>query len=372
MDFGLDEDLQSVQDLAREILTDLATTERVRAVERSEGRVDEDLWAALGTAGLLGIALPEEHGGAGQGLAGLTVLLEEQGRRVAPVPVWSAALAALTLAEHGTATMRSDLLAGAASGELRLTLALEGFVEHDPTRPSCAAKADGDQWRLTGSKAVVPTPAGARAVLVSATTERGTGVFLVDPAADGLTWTAAETTTHDRSAHLELDGVLGEAVGEPGTGVLEWVLARAAVCCAALTLGVAEGALTQAAAYVSEREQFGRPLGTFQAVAHQLADCYIDVDALRVTLWQAVSALSEQGSDVPGETAALVAAWWASEGGLTVVHRVQHVHGGIGVDTDYPVHRHFLWGKQLSTTLGGPSAILARLGRELTSGVSAS
>ncbi|TFV64287.1 acyl-CoA dehydrogenase [Geodermatophilus sp. DF01-2] len=363
MDFTLDEDLAAVRDLAREILTDRATTERVRAVETSESRIDDALWAELATAGLVGIALPESDGGAGLGLGALCVLLEEQGRVVGPVPLWSTAVAARAVAAHGSAEQRAALLPGVVDGSARLTLALEEFGATDPAAPQCAAKADGDAWRLTGGKAVVPTPAGAAAVLVAATTEQGTGLFVVDPGAEGVTWTTAETTTHDRAGHLDLDGVVAQALGTPGTGVLDDVLRQATVALAALQLGVTDGAMAHAARYVSEREQFGRPLGTFQAVQHQLADCYIDVDALRVTLWQAVADL---GDATPGaEAAALVAAWWARQGGLDVVHRVQHVHGGIGVDTDYPVHRHFLWGKQLSTTLGGSSAVLARLGAEL-------
>jgi acyl-CoA dehydrogenase len=117
-----------------------------------------------------------------------------------------------------------------------------------------------------------------------------------------------------------------------------------------------------AASYLSERVQFGRPLGSFQAVQHQLADCYIDIEAMRVTLWQAVTALEDGEA---AERAVLVAKWWAGEGGWNVVHRVQHVHGGIGVDTDYPVHRHFLWGRQIATTLGGAAAGLSRLGELL-------
>ncbi|MGW0997217.1 acyl-CoA dehydrogenase family protein [Streptomyces sp. NPDC002523] len=134
------------------------------------------------------------------------------------------------------------------------------------------------------------------------------------------------------------------------------------VALAAVQLGVAEGALRHAATYLTGRHQFGRPLATFQAVQHQLADCYIDIEAMRVTLWQAVTAL-EDGEDA--ERAVLVAKWWATDGGLNVVHRIQHVHGGMGVDTDYPVHRHFLWGKQISTTLGGAGADLSRLGAVL-------
>jgi alkylation response protein AidB-like acyl-CoA dehydrogenase len=366
MNFELDEDLAAVRDLAREIFADRATPGRIRTVETGESRLDETLWRSLADAGLLGIAVPEDDGGAGLGLGALCVLLEEQGRAVAPVPVWPNAVAALAVAAHGSAAQRAALLPGAVDGTGRLTVALEEFAPVEPAAPACLAKPDGADWRLTGSKAVVPSPFGAAGVLVAAATEQGAGLFVVDAAADGVSWSAAETTTHDRSGHLELDGVAAQCLGGPGGGVLEAVLRQVAVALAAVQLGVTEGALAHAARYLSEREQFGRPLGTFQAVQHQLADCYIQVDALRVTLWQAVADLED---DTPrAETAALVAAWWAREGGLDVVHRVQHVHGGIGVDVDYPVHRHFLWGKQLAGTLGGPSAVLAQLGRVLVGG----
>jgi alkylation response protein AidB-like acyl-CoA dehydrogenase len=366
MDFALGEELQAVRDLAREIFADRATPERARAVETGASRIDERLWAELAKAGLVGVAVPEADGGAGLGLGGLSVLLEEQGRNVAPVPLWPAVVAALAVATYGSPEQRSTLLPGAVDGSSRLTVALEEFARTDPAQPGCTAKPDGDCWRLTGTKAVVPSPFGATAVLVAAVSEEGSGLFLVTPDGEGVRWQAAETTTHDRAGHLQLDGVAAQSLGAPGTGVLETVLQQATVALAALQLGVAQGALSYAASYVREREQFGRPLGTFQAVQHQLADCYIEIDALRVTLWQAVADLEDGVPDA--EAAALVAAWWAGEGGLDVVHRVQHVHGGIGVDTDYPVHRHFLWGKQVAGTLGGPSAVLARLGAVLAAG----
>ncbi|HEX5566281.1 MAG TPA: acyl-CoA dehydrogenase [Streptomyces sp.] len=359
MDFSLGEELEAVRDLAREIFTDHATPERLRAVEVSDTRVDDKLWGDLAGAGLLGIALPEEAGGAGLGEAALCVLLEEQGRRVAPVPVWPAAIGALAVAAHGSAEQRAVLLPPTVDGTARPTLALEEFGPTDPLSPLTTATADGHGWRLSGTKAVVPSPSGAGQVLVTAATEAGTGLFLVAADAAGVTWEQAETTTHDRSAHLTLDGAVAEAVGGQGAGVVEWIVDRAAVALAAVQLGVAEGALRHAADYLGERRQFGRPLATFQAVQHQLADCWIDIEAMRVTLWQAVTALQD-GED--SARSVMVAKWWATEGGLNVVHRVQHVHGGIGVDTDYPVHRHFLWGKQISTTLGGAGADLSRLG----------
>ncbi|MEV0594698.1 acyl-CoA dehydrogenase family protein [Nonomuraea cavernae] len=377
MDFTLDEELEEVRALAHEIFTDRATTDRVRAAESSESHLDEALWTELGKAGLLGIAAPEEAGGAGLGLAGLCVLLEEQGRFVAPVPLWSAAVAALAIAGHGTPAQRATLLPGAVDGAFRLTLALEEFGPADPAHPTCAAHRDdagqadrdaagqgGGGWRLTGTKAVVPSPFGASHVLVSAATEHGPGLFLVDSGAEGVVWEQAETTTHDLAGNLTLTGAPAQAVGTPGGGALAWTLEHAAVALAALQLGVTQGALRHAVTYLTERRQFGRPLGGFQAVQHQLADCYIDIDALRVCLWQAVTALEEG----PAPAAVLVAKWWAGDAGLTVAHRVQHVHGGIGVDVEYPVHRHFLWARQIAGTLGGPSADLARLGGVLATG----
>jgi 3-oxocholest-4-en-26-oyl-CoA dehydrogenase beta subunit len=364
MDFNLDEELVAVRDLAREILTDKAGVDRVRETERSETRVDEELWRELAKAGLVGIALPESAGGAGLGLPGLCVLLEEVGRAVAPVPLWSAAVAALVLATHGDDNQR-ELVPALAEGGVRVTLALEEYDGAEPAAPRAVARQDDQGWRLTGTKAVVPSPQGSDHVLVSASTPQGPGLFLVGSDAPGVSWELTETTTRDRAGNLALVDVVAQPVRSFDADVLGWTLDRAAVALAATQVGVAEGAMRLAASYLSEREQFGRPLATFQAVQHQLADCYIDIDAMRVTLWQAVSDLSEDAVAPGARRSPLVAKWWADQAGLDVVHRSQHLHGGIGVDVDYPVHRYFLWGKQLSSTLGGPAAALAELGARL-------
>jgi acyl-CoA dehydrogenase len=140
------------------------------------------------------------------------------------------------------------------------------------------------------------------------------------------------------------------------------MLERALVGLCAIQVGVAEQAVRMAAEYTSSRQQFNKPLSTFQGVALKAADAYIDTEAMRVTMWQAAWKLAE-GRDATSD--ALVAKWWASEGGQRVVHITQHLHGGLGADVDYPIHRYFLWGKQIEDTLGGASATLARLGRVL-------
>jgi 3-oxocholest-4-en-26-oyl-CoA dehydrogenase beta subunit len=367
MDFELDESQGAVRELAARIFTERATTERVAAIEAGD-RIDTDLWGELADAGLLGISLPEEHGGAGLGVVALALVLEEQGRRIAPVPLWSAAVSALTVAAHGDDDLRQRWVTRTADGSDRLTLALEEFAPADPDAPATTAILDGDRWRLSGTKAAVPALPGAGGVLVSASTPDGVGVFLLEADAPGAVQEPVETSSWEPAANLVLEDAPARAVGRPGDGTLAHVLDHARVALAALQIGIGAGAVRLAADYLSAREQFGRPLATFQAVAHQLADGYIDTEALRVTTWQAAWRLTV--GVAPG-TAPLVAKWWADEAGQRTVHRVIHLHGGMGVDTDYPAHRYLLWGKQIAATLGNPSDDLARLGALLAEGVGA-
>ena len=364
MDFTFSEEQDAVRDLATQVFEGHATPERVKEVERSEERVDRELWRALADAGLLAIAVPEEHGGSGLGLVELCLLLEQQGRRVAPVPLWpTLVLGALPIAELGSREQQQRWLAGVASGDVILTAALSEPGANDPLRPRTTATRESDGWRLDGYKPSVPAGHVADRVLVPATTGDGElGVFLVDPAAPGVERTIAATTDRARVAHLELAGAPAEQLGAGSLGATAWMLDRALVGLCAMQVGVAEGALRMAADYTSERQQFGRPLSTFQGVALKAADAYIDTEAMRVTLWQAAWRLTA-GLDAMREV--MVAKWWAAEGGQRVVHITQHLHGGMGADVDYPVHRYFLWGKQIEDTLGGASAQLARLGRAL-------
>lgn len=358
MDFAFTEEQTAIRDLAADIFTGKSGPERVQAVEASDERIDRDLWRELARAGLVGIALPAESGGGGLGFTELCVLLEQQGRSVAPVPLWETALAAAAVAEFGTSEQQRSYVAPAAAGELFLTVGLEEFGPADPAAPEMSAhRSTAGTWVLTGAKAVVPAAHIASRVVVSAATATGTGLFLVDPAGAGVRAETNETTTRALAANLTFDNAPAEYLAEGDS--VQWLISRAEVALAALQAGVGATATAQAVTYLNERHQFGRPLSTFQAVGHQLADCYIDLEAMQVTLWQAAWLLGN--GDDPG-TAVLVAKWWATDGGQRVVHRVQHVHGGIGVDIDYPVHRYLLWGKQIAATLGSASADLARLG----------
>lgn len=366
MDFSFTEEQDAVRDLAAQIFEKAATTERVKAVEATDERVDRDLWKALADAGLLGIALPADHGGAGLGLTEVCLFLEQQGRVVAPVPLWPTLVAAAAVADHGTAGQRERLLPDVVSGDSFLTVALAEPGANDPARSSVEARPDGDGWTLHGVKPVVPAAHVAQAVLVPARTPGGgVAVFVADPSGPGVERTPGESTDRQILSDLAFSGAPAEVLGDPAAGpdVLAAIVERALVALCAVQLGVAESAVAQAAAYTSQRQQFGRPLSSFQGTALKAADAFIDTEAMRVTLWQAVWRLST-GRSASAEV--LVAKWWASEAGQRVVHATQHMHGGMGADVDYPVHRYFLWGKQIENTLGGASATLARLGRTLT------
>jgi acyl-CoA dehydrogenase len=223
----------------------------------------------------------------------------------------------------------------------------------DLTEVTAVEATDG--WRLSGTKLSVPAAHLASVVLVPA----GDRVFLVDPRQPGVQLERAETTNRSIACHVILDRVLGDPLGAADDHVLPWLLPFALVGLCALQVGVAEEAIRMAAAYTSTRIQFGKPLSTFQGAALKAADGYIDSEAMRVTMWQAAWLLAS-GVDAVREVE--VAKWWASEAGQRVVHITQHLHGGLGADIDYPIHRYFLWGKQIEDTLGGASAHLARLG----------
>jgi 3-oxocholest-4-en-26-oyl-CoA dehydrogenase beta subunit len=365
MDFSLSEEQVAGRDLAEQIFQHAATVERVKAVEASADRMDRELWRSLADAQLLGLCLPEDVGGSGLGTIELCLLLEQQGRVVAPVPLWpTLSLGALPIARWGSATQREAWLPGVARGETVLTSALAEAGVNDPMRPAVRARRDGDAWRLDGFKPSVPAGVVADQVLVPADTGDGVAVFLVDPAGADVRLERAVTTNRELVAHLTLDGAPAEPLGDPASGpaMLAWMVERAQLGLCAIQLGVCEAALELAATYTSSRLQFGKPLSSFQGAQIKAADGLINTEALRVTTMQAAWLLD---AGRPAASEVLVAKWWASEGGQAVVHVTQHLHGGMGADIDYPVHRYFLWGKQIEDTLGGASATLARLGSTL-------
>lgn len=365
MEFVFTEEQDAVAESARAVFEGQATAERVTEVERGDDRFDPELWSALARAHLLGLAVPESAGGSGLGLTELCLLLEQQGRTVAPVPLWATlVLGALPIAEFGSSEVRARWLPGVAAGDVRLSAAITEVAASPTRRPAVRAERHGDGFRLTGTAAAVPQAHLAARVVVPADTGDGVVVALVDPGGPGASLERAITTDRQVHPHLRLDGVAvpaGDVLAGPerGAEVVEWIVERALTGLCAIQLGVTEEAVRRAAAYLNERHQFGHPLATFQGAKLRVADAYIDSECIRVTLWQAAWRLDTGRA---AGTAVAAAAWWASEAGQRVVHATQHLHGGVGADISYPIHRYFFWGKQIELMLETPHAQLARLG----------
>jgi 3-oxocholest-4-en-26-oyl-CoA dehydrogenase beta subunit len=374
MDFSFDENQVAVRESATAVFKGLASAERVTEMERTADRFDERLWHELANANLLGICVPETYGGSGLGLTEVCLVLEQQGRTVAPVPLWATlVLGSLPVAKWGSEQQRQSLLPGVATGEIRLSAALSEVGAFKDGAPAVSAVPEGDRWRLAGTSSCVPQAHLAARVVVPARSPRGLLVALVDPSARGASLERAETTDRQVHPHLHLDGVVVDApdvLAQPPLShrVLTSMLEMARTGLAAIALGVAEEAIGRAAAYLNEREQFGRPLASFQGAKMRAADAWMDTEAIRLTLWEAAWRID---TGRPAAEAVAVAKWWASEAGQRVVHATQHLHGGMGADVTYPIHRYFLWGKQIELMLGSPPAELDTLGELLASRIGA-
>ena len=369
MDFSFTPEQEALRDLARSICQDHATHERLKAVEGAPDVVDRDLWRALATANLLGVAIPEADGGSGLGLVELCLVLEQLGAAVAPAPVWpSLVLAGLPLAQFGSAAQRERWLRPLATGDAILTAALMELPAEVPAAPTTMAVRDGSGWRLDGLKDCVPAAHVASAILVPARTgDRDVGVFVVEPSAQGVRLERQVATNREIQGRLTLDGVRVGAdavLGDPaqGAAIVAWLVDRAMLGLCALELGVVERAVRITAQYAGERKQFDRPIGSFQAVQMRAADAWIDVESIRLTTWQAAWRLD---AGLPASDAIRVAKFLAAEAGHRITYAAQHLHGGIGVDVDSPIHRYYLWSKMLELTLGSGARQLAALGESI-------
>jgi alkylation response protein AidB-like acyl-CoA dehydrogenase len=360
MDFKTTEASEDLGGLVRTITESVCTPEHQRELDGLDERFDRDLWHKLIDADILSTAAPESLGGGGFGVLEQTAVLVALGRQMAAVPyLESVVLAAGAIAKFAPEALQREWAAPAVKGEKILAVALDGEMGDGPVR----AQAHGSGYRLTGARTQITYGPVADAFLVPAETDSGTKVFVVDAGADGVAVESLKTTGLGSIAHLELTGVeLGADRIVGGADVVDWLVTHGTLGRSAFQLGVLERALELTALYAREREQFDRPIGSFQAVSARLADGYIDIKGLRLTLTQAAWRLSE---DLPADVDVSTAAFWAAEAGHRVAHTTVHVHGGVGIDTDHPVHRYFLAAKQTEFAVGGATGQLLRIGREL-------
>jgi 3-oxocholest-4-en-26-oyl-CoA dehydrogenase beta subunit len=402
MDFTLNEAQRELAALCRHIVADKATPQRQAEVEAAGDRFDPVLWADLAGAGILAAALPESLDGAGLGLLEQCSVLEELGRAVAPVPYLAAiVLGAGAVGAFGTPDQQQRWAAPAGRGELIVTAALAEEDSDDPRSPSASAEwvADaaagasptaaagasptaaagaspapgpaaapaGGHWLLNGTKTAVPAATRADVFLVPAGTASGPAVFLVAPDDPGVRMQPQRLVDGDVAGRLELtraeipgDRVLGGT--QAGAEIVGWLAARGIVGQCALQYGVLARALELTSEHAKSRVQFGRPVGAFQAVAQRLADAYIDVEGVRLTMWQAAWRLA---AGLPCETEIATAKFWAADAGHRVAHSAVHIHGGMGIDTDHPTHRYFVAAKRTEFELGGATTQLRRIGAAL-------
>ncbi|MFE9582568.1 acyl-CoA dehydrogenase family protein [Nocardia sp. NPDC006044] len=367
MDFRPTEAQLDLGRLTGEVCGKLVTADRLRELDTATERFDETLWGSLAETGVLAAALPETVGGNDFGVLEQTAVLRELGKHLAAVPyLWSIVVGAGALARFGDAAQQ-DRATRAGAGEVILTAALSEARNWEPTEPTTTAvEADGG-WRLTGAKITVPFAGRADRILVPATVSGAAAVFLVDPSV--VTVTAQEVVDHTPEYAIELTDAPAELVGTVAQGaeILDWLLTRAWLGLSALQLGTLERALELVAEYAREREQFGKAVGSFQAVAQRLSDAYIDVQGLRLAVTQAAWQISE---DLPSGEAVHTAKFWAADAGHRVAHTVVHIHGGVGIDRDHIVHNYFTAAKHNEFALGGGTDHLRALGALLAAGPS--
>ncbi|WP_327402761.1 acyl-CoA dehydrogenase family protein [Streptomyces sp. NBC_01288] len=368
MDFTFSEEQQAATEAAAGVFADVAP-DGVPSPADTTGAVADDfdraLWARLAEADLLSLLLDEAYGGAGLDAIALCLVLRESAKVLARVPLLESSAAAATVQAYGGEELRSALLTRAGRGDLVLTVAAHGRTGHDPAELAVTARRDGDRWVLDGVQTAVPWAHNADLVVVPAHTDAGRTVLaLVAPDREGIVLAEQISTAGERLAELRLDSVpIARVDVIDADGAWEWLrdLLTAGTC--ALALGLGTAVLRMTSEYTGKREQFGFPVATFQAVAVQAADRYIDLRAMEATLWQAAWRISSGASGtLPAAADLAVAKIWAAEGVRRVVQTAQHLHGGFGADTEYPLHRYHAWAKHLELSLGPASAHEEALG----------
>ncbi|MFE1485261.1 acyl-CoA dehydrogenase family protein [Streptomyces sp. WY228] len=392
MDFTFTEEQQAAVEAARAVFSDVAP-DRAPSPALTPGAVAEDidrrLWHELGRTDLLGLTLSPDHGGAGLDPIALCLVLRESAKVLARVPLLESCAVAMAIERFGDRTLAAELLPRAGRGELILTVGANGRSGHDPAELAVFARpygvrdgeedgqtgsegggktggpAGGSGWVLDGVQSAVPWAQVADRIAVPAHTAGGRPVLaLVPRTREGVTLADQVSTSGERLAEVRLDGVrvtARELIDAPGCW--EWLRSLLTTGTCALALGLGERVLAMTAEYTGRREQFGFPVATFQAVAVQAADRYIDLRAMEATLWQAAWRIStDAGGPLPAAGDVAVAKIWASDGVRRVVQTAQHLHGGFGADTDYPLHRFHAWAKQIELSLGPAAAHEEALG----------
>jgi alkylation response protein AidB-like acyl-CoA dehydrogenase len=360
VNFAFDEQQREIQAIAKELMNELGELDRVVEIAEGETGWREDDWAKLSELGWTGMHIPEEYGGVGLSQVELVVVLEQMGARLLPSPFFSTVcLAANALLEVGPDSQR-ELIASIAEGQTTATLALNEGGDWGAQDIHLEAAADGDGWKLSGTKRFVTDGATAQKILVAARTggsgTAGVSLFVVDAGAAGLTRTPAHSVDDTRRiATLQFDGVSVGAealVGETGKAWpgIESALQLASVALAAELLGAAQHCFDTALQYAKDRIQFGRPIASFQAVKHMLADLLMIVEQTRSAVYYAGWAASNNREELP-VVGPLVKAQAADAFTRAARDNIQ-IHGGIGFTWEHEAHRYYRRAQASAVLLG--------------------
>lgn len=356
MDFELSEDQRAIAEMADSLFADHCDDDALRKWDSSGETMMTDLWGLCVETGLQALAIPEQAGGSDLGMTELMLVLQAQGRSLAQVPLWRHQLAAATLA-HFALGDAAGWAERAASAEVILTLSVDARVS------ACGIELHAQPceggWLLNGRVTALAFGQQAQAALLLVEAEGQPRLALLDLNAAQIRRVPGVLSHGEPVTEVEVEGLRISAEQLLPGPALDWLEPRAQAALAALQLGVSAEQIRRTVAYVSEREQFGRPIGTFQAVQMSMADAHIHLETLRSSLWQLCYRL-DAGLGASAE--ALATAYLACEAGHRIGHNAQHVHGGIGVDLTYPIHRFLYWSRALGLALGGSAASLERLG----------
>jgi len=365
MDFHFNEIQEMIRKDARRFLNNKSPKSYVREMEEDEQGFTSDLWKEMANLGWMGLVVPEKYGGQDMTFMELAVLIEEMGRACLPGPYFSTViLGSLPILEAGTDAQKQEFLPKIAGGEMIMTMAItEPSAKYDPSGVEVKAIADGDNYVIEGTKLFVADAHVADYMICVARTQdsadksQGISLFLVDAKSPGISCTLLKTIASDRQCEIVFDKVIvpkENVLGELNNGwkVVEKTLAKAAAAKCAEMIGGAQQVLEMTVEYAKQRVQFGRPIGSFQAVQHHCANMTIDVEASRFMTYQACWMLSE---DLPCEKEIHMAKGWTNDAYRRVVTLGHQVHGGIGFTKDHDMQLYFRRSKTGEVLFGDSS-----------------
>ena len=359
MNFAFSEEQEELRRTVRAFLEDKSPSAEVRRLMETEEGYDPALWEQMGSQlGLQGLAIPEEYGGSGYSYVELIVVLEEMGRALLTAPYFSTvALGANAILHSGDDAAKKELLGGIASGETIATLAMtEDSGRWDAEGITATATKSGDGYTIDGHKMFVLDGHTANLIIVAAKTGDNVSLFTVAGDADGLTRTALATMDQTRKqARLEFSGTPAKLLGTEGEGwpVLSRVLDLAAVALAAEQVGGAQKCLDMSVDYAKVRVQFGRPIGSFQAIKHKCADMLLEVESAKSAAYYAGWAAAELNDELP--TVASLAKAYCSDAYFHAAAENIQIHGGIGFTWEHDAHLYFKRAKSSELLLGDPT-----------------